>query len=174
MWFWRPKILDLYCQVSYAPGILGCQEMCIKVSGTAKYVVTFNSVLCINTCTPKLSPHLMSEMKWYTVSILTHIENTIKTEVLQMCFTTEIWVISEDHAKCFTYFTDSSPSHDYGSCMQKRKSIWNTLDKQGKWTRAVNPSPLVVSLARMSINVTRYIYLLNILTQNKTKQNLLG
>lgn len=36
-----------------------------------------------------------------------------------------------------------SPSHDCDSCMPKGKSIQNTLGKQEKGARAVNPPPLV-------------------------------
>lgn len=134
MFAWEPKFSDLYYWVSYAPGILDCQEMCIKVSETAKYVVTFNSVLCINICTQNLSLYLISEMKWYTVFILTHIEK----HNWDFSYLRRLWKMLH----IFDWWYIFPSSHDCGCGMQNGKSAQNTLVEQGEGARAVNPPPL--------------------------------
>lgn len=48
------------------------KKMYIKVSGAEKYIVTFTLMLCLNTSTKALCLDSVSDMRWHTVSTLTH------------------------------------------------------------------------------------------------------
>jgi hypothetical protein len=122
------------------------------------------------------SPHSASDRKWWTISVLTHVENTIKTEILMLCFRTQVSVISDESRKCFTYLTedivDFSPSHDCVGCIQKKENLAKTQcinreRKQRKWISLL----FSVLSTGLSLNALRYVYLLNILNKNKTKHS---
>lgn len=68
--------------------------------------------------------------------------------------------MSEDSGKCFTYLTDDltdfSPCHDCGSCMQKEKSVQNTLDKQEKGAKALSPPSPIMLLTGVSLTEPKF------------------
>lgn len=152
-------------------------KKCVAKCQGQQNMLSLSTVLCINICTQNLSLHLVSEMQWYPVSILTHIEKTSKTEILKVCFTIEIlsyvrrqWKMLHIFDRWYNRFIRSW----WWQLYAKRKVCPKYLDKQEKGAKtASSPSPVVL-LAGMSLRYEpRYVYLLNILTQNKTKQKVL-